>query len=175
MNLIFCLSDECLLRSIFHAQQIARDAPKDLFMRLPETDNYREDIVQQRSAYRMRERSDAVVALWKNVEQRVKESLKLHCEQNALPLRADYTVILTTYGPYGSYEAPETIYASVVHDKGALFTLETVLHELLHLILSEKTKHLSYAETERYVDKTFLSLWRGIFPQYRAQNIPLSE
>ena len=53
--------------------------------------------------------------------------------------------------------------------KGAEFLFETMLHELLHLVLSDRLEALSYIEREKLVDDTFVEIWGGEFPSYEKQ------
>ncbi len=81
-----------------------------------------------------------------------------------------YICIPTFYGPYGYYYTPDTVYVNVT--KGIPDEwIETLVHELLHLILEQEIKKLSHLEEERFIDKTFVELFGDIFPNYQVQNI----
>jgi hypothetical protein len=81
-----------------------------------------------------------------------------------------YRCALTFYGPYGYYYTPDTIYVNITKGTPDEW-IETLLHELLHLIFSEKIESMEHLEEERFIDSTFVDLFGDIFPNYKVQNI----
>lgn len=81
-----------------------------------------------------------------------------------------YRCVLTFYGPYGYYYTPDTIYINVTKSSPDEW-IETLVHEMLHLILSEKIEEMTHLEEERFIDATFIELFGSIFPNYKVQNI----
>lgn len=81
-----------------------------------------------------------------------------------------YRCVLTFYGPYGYYYTPDTIYVNITKGTPDEW-METLLHELLHLIFSEKIEGMEHLEEERFIDSTFVDLFGDIFPNYQVQKI----
>ncbi len=79
-----------------------------------------------------------------------------------------YRCNLTYYGTYGYYQTPDTIFVNI--SKGSVeFWAETLLHELLHLVLYNQILNLSYKEAEIIVDRMFIRLFGSLFPNYQEQ------
>lgn len=76
----------------------------------------------------------------------------------------------TFYGPYGYYYTPDTIYINITKGNSDEW-IETLIHEMLHLILSEKIEGMAHLEEERFIDATFVEYFGEIFPNYVVQNI----
>ena len=81
-----------------------------------------------------------------------------------------YRCVLTFYGPYGYYYTPDTIYVNITKGTPDEW-IETLLHELLHLIFSEKIEGMEHLEEERFIDSKFVELFGDIFPNYQVQKI----
>jgi hypothetical protein len=81
-----------------------------------------------------------------------------------------YRCVLTFYGPYGYYYTPDTIYINITKGNPDEW-VETLVHEMLHLILAEKIMNMTHLEEERFIDATFVELFGDIFPNYKVQAI----
>lgn len=81
-----------------------------------------------------------------------------------------YRCVPTFYGPYGYYYAPDTIYINITKGNSDEW-IETLIHEILHLILSKEIKGMTHLEEERFIDATFVEHFGDIFPNYVVQNI----
>lgn len=79
-----------------------------------------------------------------------------------------YTCVLTFYGPHGYYKIPNTVFINIT--KGTQeFWAETLIHELLHLVLFRQTEGKSREEVEKIIDQKILDLFSRIFPNYQPQ------
>jgi len=79
----------------------------------------------------------------------------------------EYTCFLSFYGCYGYYNFPNEIFVSVCAEPDLIF--ETIIHELIHLLIYKKTKEKSHQEIESIVDSVFIkSDLKKIFPNYKA-------
>ncbi len=86
-------------------------------------------------------------------------------------LRSKYVCIMTPYGPQGYYNPPHTIIVSIKLNKISNI-LETIMHELIHLILYEYLKRFSYRKQEKIIDNIILkSDLKNIFTKYKSQTI----
>ncbi len=74
----------------------------------------------------------------------------------------------TLYGPYGYYYNPDKIYVNVT-ELNPKDWIETIVHEILHLMFMLETKNSSHTEMENFIDKTFVEHFGDIFPNYRVQ------
>lgn len=89
-------------------------------------------------------------------------------------MRKKYVCHITLYGPEGQFTSPNLIYTRLRTKNDEARALETIGHELIHLIWGdffEKNK-TNYPETEWLVDNVILqSDLRNIFPQYKKQSV----
>lgn len=84
-------------------------------------------------------------------------------------LRSKYICIMTPYGPQGYYNPPNTIVVSIKLNKNSDI-FETIVHELIHLILYDRLKSFSYKKREKTVDDIILkSNFKNIFTKYKSQ------
>lgn len=77
----------------------------------------------------------------------------------------DFTCVLTMYGPRGFFYTPDTVYVNITFDSGQAW-LQTMLHEMLHLVHFEETKKMTHSEREGFIDDKFIELWGDVFPEY---------
>jgi len=91
-------------------------------------------------------------------------------------LFSDYSVLLTKYGPGGSYD-PKCGTVTMLVNKGGTFKRDkpeqTIIHEIVHMGVEDcivKTYKLSHQEKERLVDLVVKTLFSDISPGYRVQS-----
>jgi hypothetical protein len=112
---------------------------------------------------------DSLVRLWKKRRASILKSLETYCKKSGLPLREEYFCSMTFYGPYGFYDLPDTVFVNVAMGKDALFLFETMLHELLHVVLCDQLESKDYIDREKLVDNTFVEIWGEELPLYEKQ------
>lgn len=105
-----------------------------------------------------------------------KEDLVFKClyeynqKEKILNFSKEYQCILSFYGCYGYYKPPNKIYVNI--NAKTKFIIETIIHELIHLLIYKNTKNKSYKDIEKLVDKIFIdSGLNKIFPDYKVQKI----
>lgn len=88
-----------------------------------------------------------------------------------------YSVLLTKYGPGGSYDSRMGKIIMLTRKNGT-FKREnpeqTVVHEIVHIGIEDsivKTFKLSHSEKERLVDLLVKNLFSPVFPDYNLQSI----
>ncbi len=88
---------------------------------------------------------------------------------SSFKIRKKYKVFLNYYGCDGYYNFPDTIVINI-HDKNTEYMLETLFHELIHLLIFESQKRKRFEETEKIVDKIFIKAGlKFFFPDYKVQ------
>lgn len=112
---------------------------------------------------------DALVRLWKKRRVSILKSLETYCKKSGLPLHEEYFCSMTFYGPYGFYDLPDTVFVNVAMRKDVSFLFETMLHELLHIVLRDQLENREYVDREKLVDNTFVEIWGKEFPLYEKQ------
>ena len=124
-----------------------------------------EQILNDIHKYRAGATLEQLTVAWNEKESLVTQAFADICGVDDFAL---YKCILTFYGPYGYYHTPNTIYINI--SKGAPNKwIETCVHELLHLVLFEETKDLSYEAREQTIDSKFDEIFGHIFPQHHVQ------
>lgn len=83
---------------------------------------------------------------------------------HSFKIRKRYKVFLNYYGCDGYYNFPDTIVINI-HDKNTEYMLETLFHELIHLLIFESQKRKGFEETEKIVDKIFIKAGLNFFFQ----------
>lgn len=87
------------------------------------------------------------------------------------PIPEKIFVILTRYGPGGSYWLPNRVVVKIYNDKRDI--LETIVHEIVHLIIEKPliNKHqIPHREKEALVDYLMTTKKMSqVFPGYRVQ------
>lgn len=105
---------------------------------------------------------------WDTHEEKINAALSEYLVREKLSILPSYTCALTFYGPYGYYHTPNIVYLNIT--KGTTeFTIQTLLHEFLHLVLFEQVRGLSDREVETVIDKTFVEIFGRLFPDYYVQ------
>lgn len=108
---------------------------------------------------------------WKKIEKGYFEVVK---EFGGKELRSIYNCHVSRFGPEGKYMPPNTLFVRLRTKQDRQIAVETVGHELLHLLFADifKSKKLDYAEREGVIDALMLqSDLANIFPNYRKQSI----
>lgn len=87
---------------------------------------------------------------------------------NVFEFENEYTCFLTFYGCYGYYDYPNEIYVNV--DAKPEFIIETIVHELIHLLIQKKMGMKPHQEIEEFVDDVFKSSGLAeLFTNYESQ------
>lgn len=107
---------------------------------------------------------------WRGIEAEVFDALK------KLKLKAEnkYICNISLYGPEGQFQRPNIINLRANAKKDIRTANETIVHELIHLLIYNKVKRmkLSYEKTEGLVDSFFTKVeLKRIFPRYKKQSI----
>ncbi len=105
---------------------------------------------------------------WEAHEGEINEVLSEYLAREKLSILPSYTCALTFYGPYGYYHTPDIVYLNITK-RTTEFTIQTLLHEFLHLVLFERVKDLPDKEVETIIDKTFVEIFGKIFLNYYTQ------
>ncbi|MDD5639424.1 MAG: hypothetical protein PHR47_01290 [Candidatus Pacebacteria bacterium] len=111
---------------------------------------------------------------WKRVGNRVVDILN----DLKLTKKDRYFCYLSLYGPQGQYEYPDMVDLRIVNEKDVREANETIIHELLHLLILNKVRRLSldYETTEGLVDLFFVETrLSDIFPNYKVQSISRTD
>ncbi|KKP87707.1 MAG: hypothetical protein UR93_C0035G0003 [Berkelbacteria bacterium GW2011_GWA2_35_9] len=91
-----------------------------------------------------------------------------------LKIADKYLCYTTLYGPEGEYKYPNIIDLRIKNNKDIKNANETIAHELIHLLIYNKTKKLklNYRQTEGVIDLFFTETeLMTIFPKYKFQSI----
>lgn len=108
---------------------------------------------------------------WERVETAFFGYLKKIDKQNEFfNFENHYKCFLSFYGCYGYFRFPGQVYVNIGADLD--FVIETIAHELIHLLVYEKVENKSYEEIEVIVDKIMIdSEFKKLFPRYKIQEI----
>jgi len=93
-----------------------------------------------------------------------------------LNIREKYICYISLYGPDGQFKYPNIVNLRVKNNKDIKNANETIIHELIHLLIYNKAKKLklNYKQTEGVVDLFFTETkLKTIFPQYKLQSIAI--
>jgi len=91
-----------------------------------------------------------------------------------LDLKDKYICSISLYGPEGQFKYPNIINLRIHNSKDVRESNETIAHELIHLLISDKVQkaNLNYKQIEGVVDLFFTQTeLKKIFPQYKLQSI----
>ena len=111
---------------------------------------------------------------WRKIE---KDFFEILSNLN-LKIRDKYFCHISLYGPEGQFNYPDIVNLRVVNSKDIKNANETIVHEIIHLLIYNKVKKikLSYQQTESLVDLFFIETnLKNIFPNYKIQNIGVSD
>jgi hypothetical protein len=87
-------------------------------------------------------------------------------------IRKSYITHVSLFGPEGQFRRPNILFLRLDAQDGTVRVVETIAHELLHLILYRTLARLSYEEREGTVDQLFRrSRLKKLFPRYTLQSI----
>lgn len=106
---------------------------------------------------------------WHKIEQKVFNTLN---DLN-FNIKNKYICNISLYGPEGQFKYPNIINLRTKSSKDIKNANETIAHELIHLLIYNKTKKikLNYKQTEGVVDLFFTETkLKTIFPQYKLQS-----
>jgi hypothetical protein len=91
-------------------------------------------------------------------------------------IKNKYICHISLYGPEGQFKYPNIINLRVKNNKDIKNANEIIAHELIHLLIYNKTKKLklNYQQTEGVVDLFFTETeLKNIFPKYKLQSIAI--
>jgi hypothetical protein len=105
---------------------------------------------------------------WSNLETEITVAIKeIVAKQNDVELLDSYQCYILPYGCYGYYNPPNEIFINI-RDAEINHILETIIHELLHLIFIKQVNKKSHHELEQFIDDFFTSKeLQKIFPNYK--------
>lgn len=108
---------------------------------------------------------------WKKIEKDYFKIVKKFHYKKFLPR---YKCHVSRFGPEGKYTRPDMLFIRLRTKQDKKRIIETIGHELLHLIFADflESKKLGYAEREWMIDTLMLqsNLFR-LFPRYKKQSI----
>jgi hypothetical protein len=110
-------------------------------------------------------------SLWRKFESNFFATMKLLKHGTT---RSQYICQATSFGCRGEYRPPDRIIVRLRDTRDDLTSVETIGHELLHLIYHEyfKSKHLNYEYREGMVDAIIMqSELHKLFPRYTSQSM----
>lgn len=108
---------------------------------------------------------------WKKLEKDYFQTVKKFKHRKLL---SRYTCHVSRFGPEGKYSRPIKIFVRLRTKKDTRRAIETIGHELLHLLFADffESKKLNYIEREGMVDALLLqSDLAKLFPRYEKQSI----
>ena len=82
------------------------------------------------------------------------------------------------YGPEGQFKYPNIINLRIANNKDIKSANESIVHEIIHLIIYNKVKKLklNYEQVEGLVDLFFIETkLKNIFPKYKIQNVGIID
>lgn len=116
-----------------------------------------------------REKEKAIREAWEGRQEAIAAAVADVLRGYGISETADIRCYLVALGPYGYYNAPGEVFVNI-WDAATENILETIVHESLHLALTERTAGLSYEDTERFIDEQFMKgRLAEAFPGYVAQ------
>ncbi|MBL7053175.1 MAG: hypothetical protein ISS02_00720 [Candidatus Portnoybacteria bacterium] len=107
---------------------------------------------------------------WKKIEMRFFDVLGKY----NLKIKKKYLCYISLYGPEGQFKYPNIIDLRINNKPDIREINETIVHELIHLIILRKAERLKldYKKTEGIVDLFFKKTeLKNIFPDYKLQSI----
>ncbi len=112
-----------------------------------------------------------IINEWEKKEEIVFKLLREYNNiEKCMEIRGKYVCFLIFYGCYGYYDYPDKIFINI--NAKIEFILETIIHELIHLFVYQKSKNKEYHEIESLVDSIFInSGLNEIFSKYKKQDI----
>lgn len=108
---------------------------------------------------------------WRNIEKNYFDTAKQLHYKKLLP---KYTCHISRFGPEGKYCRPNQFFVRLRTKRDERRAIETIGHELLHLLFAEffEANKLNYSEREGMVDALILqSDLSKLFPKYQKQSI----
>lgn len=108
---------------------------------------------------------------WKKIEKGYFKTVKKFKHKKLLSI---YKCHVSRFGPEGKYTRPNMLFVRLRPEQDKKRILETIGHELLHLMFANffESKKLNYPEREGMIDTLILqSNLAHIFPQYGKQSI----
>lgn len=108
---------------------------------------------------------------WRNIEKNYFDAAEqLHYKK----LLSKYISHISRFGPEGKYCRPNQIFIRLRTKRDETRALETIGHELFHLLFADlfEANRLNYSEREGMVDALILhGNFSKLFPQYQKQSI----
>jgi hypothetical protein len=130
-----------------------------------------EQIKKDEEKFKIKSTKGKIVKAWEEKELAVLDLLeKYNKKNNCLDIKKEYKCFLMFYGCYGYYDYPDKIFVNI--NAKIDFILETIIHELIHLFVYEKSQNMKYQEIENLVDSIIIkSGLKNIFTKYEKQII----
>lgn len=139
------------------------------FVFLPKSQEANEDEIKKNKS--LDERIIWLKKEWNEIEKSYFQTVVKFRHKKLLP---NYRCHVSRFGPEGKYCQPNFLFVRLRTKSDNKRAIETIGHELLHLLFSDffESKKLSYAEREGMVDTLILhSDLNTIFSQYEKQSI----
>lgn len=116
--------------------------------------------------YKLEEVKEKLKALWKSLQSGLQ---KIETETELWSGKT-FTCVITMYGPRGYYHTSSTVYINISFDSEREW-IQTMLHEILHLVYFKQAEKMTHVEKERFIDEKFIEFWSDVFPEYAKQDI----
>lgn len=128
----------------------------------------KKEFIQSESDYL--EAKTKIIRDWENKGGKIIRALDSSVLAN-YPIQENIIVVLTRYGPGGSYWLPDRIIVKIYNDKRDI--LEVIVHEIIHLIIEKPLIYkyqIPHREKESLVDYLMTTKEMSrVFPGYRVQ------
>jgi hypothetical protein len=175
MNITLISNKKGLHESVMVCREILMDLEKGkMFLYLPEVlvkgkIEAHPQIKKDIETLSYFERAEQCEKGWQEIQSEVLARLSFLAKKYQVTLPEHIRCVTTIYGPYGYFYAPDTVYVNIGW-KDTHFSLETMVHEILHLVfedvLKEKVEHV---DMENAIDALFVENFGHLFPNYYVQ------
>jgi len=137
---------------------------------LPKKESVIESEIKQNKKY-LGKNIKWLKAEWKKIEKPYFKAIKKFKYQKIINT---YTCHVSYFGVEGRYRAPHQLFIRLHNERDKKRVLETIAHELLHLIFNNYfiRNHCTYREREWLIDQIIIkSELKKLFPLYKEQTI----
>lgn len=138
---------------------------------LPKDKNEAELVVVRRRPELLKNKIGKLEKSWKKIEPEFFRAVKSFERKKILN---KYQCHVSQFGPEGKYRRPNFLFVRLRTKKDEKRVLETIAHELLHLLFADflESKKATYPEREGLIDALIIqSEIKKIFPYYKIQSV----
>ena len=141
----------------------------DIFEKEINKDNIYKQICIDEEFFQIKKNESILKKEWQKKEDLIFRHLVFYNKiKKIFSFEKGYKCFLSFYGCYGYYRLPNEIYVNIDADKN--FIMETIVHELIHLLIYKEMNNKSFEEIEENVDNIFIESGLGkLFPKYKLQ------